>query len=102
MSAHTPGPWVVAPGGIASSLANPGNYNDCSIVMRADDVGGDVAWIPENGQRKSNAQLIAAAPELLILVRRFIDAARWDGWGEDDELMTAARLMVWRLSRGAP
>lgn len=59
---HTPGPWVVRT--IDQSLATvetqDGEYIICTAAqLRWDD------WKTEHAERKANARLIAAAPELL-------------------------------------
>ena len=64
---HTPGPWVVRT--IDQSLATvetqDGEYIICNAAqLRWDD------WKTEHAERKANARLIAAAPELLEALQR--------------------------------
>jgi hypothetical protein len=52
MSAHTPGPWAVHPQAL--------------LAVHQPELG---CWIPQN---KKDAQLIAAAPDLLAVVQAII------------------------------
>ena len=58
---HTPGPWLTAEGSY-------GNY-----VAVVDGNGKTIARIPWGGNDGRNAQLIAAAPELLEAIRGMIE-----------------------------
>ena len=81
MSAHTPGPWLAA--AKPSSLGWPVvatangqlicsmNYVHHSTVYPK--VAGDDAF---NREAVANARLIAAAPDLLAALQRFVDQAR--------------------------
>lgn len=60
---HTPGPWDVTPSGYHV-------YDEHGNVT-ADCAQPDIGSLEE---RKANARLIAAAPELLAMVERLTDA----------------------------
>ena len=59
---HTPGPWVVRT--IDQSLATVETQDGEYIICAAAQLRGD-DWKTEHAERKANARLIAAAPELL-------------------------------------
>jgi hypothetical protein len=71
--AHTPGPWTIYDDGPCGSDI---------VLAHCDDENWDICFLsagePECRpacERKSNARLIAAAPELLVVVKRVIDMA---------------------------
>ena len=78
MSKHTPGPWVVAR-----------NTPDAGYSVRTDGEGS-FRWIAAMAGKgdtdAANARLIAAAPELLAMLKRMIGAAEHgrDGLALDD------------------
>ena len=59
---HTPGPWVVRT--IDQSLATVETQDGEYIICNAAQLRGD-DWKTEHAERKANARLIAAAPEML-------------------------------------
>lgn len=59
---HTPGPWVVRT--IDQSLATVETANGEFIITNAGQLRAD-DWKTEHAERKANAALMAAAPELL-------------------------------------
>ena len=59
---HTHGPWVVRT--IDQSLATVETQDGEYIICNAAQLRGD-DWKTEHAERKANARLIAAAPELL-------------------------------------
>ena len=61
-SSFTPGPWVVRT--IDKSLATVETQDGEYIICNAGQLRGD-DWKTEHAERKANARLIAAAPELL-------------------------------------
>ena len=61
-SSFTPGPWVVRT--IDQSLATVETQDGEYIICNAAQLRGD-DWKTEHAERKANARLIAAAPELL-------------------------------------
>lgn len=64
---HTPGPWQWEPGyGGLYSLSTKAE------VMTFIEYEG--VWLTEGPSQKANAALIAAAPELLNMLQRFLDA----------------------------
>lgn len=84
MSKHTPGPWKLAADGSAFvyRLDPQGLVNVFSLSITP-------GWESLHGERTSgdellaNARLIAAAPELLKLLRALADIPLEDfGWGE--------------------
>jgi len=83
---HTPGPWAVRT--IDQSLATvetqDGEYNICTAAqLRGDD------WQTEHAERKANARLIAAAPELLEALQ-FVMTASGEQLGTAFEQAQAA------------
>lgn len=80
---HTPGPWDVTPSGF--------HVYDAHGSVTADCAQPDVRRLEE---RKANARLIAAAPELLAMVERMTDAARNGGRIRKADHMAAATLLA--------
>ena len=66
---HTPGPWVVRT--IDQSLATVETQDGEYIICNAAQLRGD-DWKTEHAERKANARLIAAAPELLAALQRLV------------------------------
>lgn len=92
---HTPGPWHVT--------------GDERGTMITDSTGGQLAIWPEQGgtvEQCANARLIAAAPDLLVIVRALIDIAgtpdELDGTGHHDmaDLARMAQAAIARATRG--
>lgn len=80
---HTPGPWIVE--------GNTTTGTDSLLVMSDDDyVVASVIAIPDQSHI-ANAQLIAAAPEMLDAGREIIEY--WD-CGDDTENLRAAIEML--------
>lgn len=75
---HTPGPWVVLPG-----WKNDPDVDDADFIVGEVGEGGDViATIPgpvREGTTAGNANLIAAAPDLLVALEGLIDQACTNG-----------------------
>jgi hypothetical protein len=63
---HTPGPWIVTLDAVGSA----------SLVVRTKEEpsvdSGRVAWIPNRPQKQENANLIAAAPEMLAMLKHLV------------------------------
>ena len=87
MSTHTPGPWVASP------------FGDCAYEI-VNEVGTAIAEVDgaheDSARIEANANLIAAAPELLAAllaladrVAVVIESDADDGKPEDAELRTA-------------
>ena len=68
---HTPGPWVVRT--IDQSLATVETQDGEYIICNAAQLRGD-DWKTEHSERKANARLIAAAPDLLAALQRIVAA----------------------------
>jgi hypothetical protein len=67
---HTPGPWVVE-GDWVTDVATDGNI--CEVSMPSSE---------DEAEQAANAHLIAAAPDLLAALRRFMDYGdvfQWSG-----------------------
>jgi len=87
---HTPGPWHL------SNLAANGEQEIC--VSRSSELGGASICVVESSRRAdtllADARLIAAAPELLAVLKAIADHTRYmeeqDGWPEIQEAMDAA------------
>ena len=76
---HTPGPWSV------SKLATPDYAPEFAIHAGDDDLARTM-----NGDSEANARLIAAAPELLELVR-----SAFDRFTDNDMQPPNNALRVW-------
>lgn len=81
MSGHTPGPWAVD--GSEQNVFEPKTRGIIAWVSSPDEMG------EQNEETRANAHLIAAAPELLDLAKKFraavafyVKASERDG---DDE-----------------
>jgi len=78
MSAHTPGPWIVEPCAddydgainVVSEYSETAGRRTANWIAECDLQREEPHGIAEN---HANARLIAAAPELLALVRRYLD-----------------------------
>lgn len=65
---HTPGPWIVKP--------SPGNISaDFTIYEKSDCAGPTYSPIADCYENKSNAILIAAAPDLLAALQSLLELA---------------------------
>lgn len=68
-AAHTPGPWTVhMPGSVRACDGSHDTVDGCRTIVEAEIIG-----IPR-AEAEANARLIAAAPDLLQLVREALDA----------------------------
>lgn len=86
-AAHTPGPWIVN-GDFVEHREKLGSVETAATIARCDYIG-------PIGMRKANADLIAAAPELLsickeLVVKDFQDIGN-DGFRLWEELEAAIR-----------
>ena len=91
---HTPGPWAyIVPDGYV--VRHPQIYSDFGPVANA-------TWLGENklDQLKSNARLIAAAPELLEALEEIVSAADGDGWSQLDADLRKARAAIAKATGG--
>jgi hypothetical protein len=89
MTKHTPGPWTVNIHDIARDgvwVCGPGE-SGYEIVT--------VAEGQEDGQREANACLIAAAPEMLAIIRQVVEIA--DGKALHRGLEDDARALLSRI-----
>lgn len=68
-SSFTQGPWVVRT--IDQSLATVETQDGEYIICNAAQLRGD-DWKTEHAERKANARLIAAAPDLLAALQRIV------------------------------
>lgn len=82
---HTPGPWQVGAGGNAH--ANRVWTADMRPIVNLCSMSTGIAMYDPEAQ--ANARLIAAAPELLEVVRELIEAGH-----EDAALMRRAELSI--------
>lgn len=78
---HTPGPWMYK--------ATAGHH-DFAVYPEA--TGRDVALVRDADE--ANARLIAAAPELLAAVRRFLDSEREQSEGIRSQAAAMARVAL--------
>lgn len=91
MSAHTPGPWVAVPQSDGSAMV----AHECATGKQLNPKGLRlVAHVMARGKSlledEANARLIAAAPELLAVACKALDAWTGDGPPIDlDELRAA-------------
>jgi hypothetical protein len=65
-SAHTPGPWSVERKGIETFISDKDGWRVAEIVH-------ELTFVPDNEQEQADAHLIAAAPEMLGLLREMAD-----------------------------
>ena len=77
---HTPGPWVVRT--IDQSLATVETQDGEYIICNAAQLRGD-DWKTEHAERKANARLIAAAPELLDALQSIAECCNEDRTARD-------------------
>ena len=87
---HTPGPWQIGYPGVKSQ----GNYiADC-----------DVSYVFPDDEKRANARLIAAAPDLLAALERclpFVDRIRAMTGGDGDLTAKNARAAIAAAKGGA-
>jgi len=69
MSKHTPGPWIVY------DDSNDGKTNRIEIAALGKTVARIYYSVPE--EDLPNAQLIAAAPDLLEVLKELLDHVEW-------------------------
>ena len=79
MNKHTPGPWVVDPDSPTDISPADDLRLGIASISYADEAGG--RWL-FGEQSKANANLIAAAPDLLAVARELAEAAAY--WSEYD------------------
>ena len=79
---HTPGPWHVA--------------NGCQIRSAKDQIAK--AWMMRNGEGLANANLIAAAPELLAALEMVMRRGRID---DSEEAMNQVAAAITK-AKGEP
>jgi len=95
-SRHTPGPWQVVDGHYPGFREIIGPSFTISIVMLATDLTIHDRW-----NREADAQLIAAAPDLLAACESFVGAYP-TGINKDlDEAYRAARAAIDKAKGGA-
>lgn len=91
VASHTPGPWSLGTGATREiwGYQDDENQNDVMIAKCPDSM------LPLD-QRRSNARLIATAPELLEAVRRWADDIHTSGEGDicDDKKLCAACRVI--------
>lgn len=94
---HAPGPWRITPAGSITS-------SNHEIVIPTKDHVIDHDCNPINdgfGRASANARLIAAAPELLEMLERFMAL---DDWSDDSiaprELSDSAHALVRKVKGG--
>lgn len=84
MSAHTPGPWFMSTTFGQQGLIGPKDYSPVASVT---------GYYTLHGQTEANARLIAAAPELLNILRKCRDylscIPESSAGGDDDAVMLA-------------
>lgn len=80
---HTPAPWVVVPEGCANK---PDYFNgvlrikSTAVDETIIDINTNMGFIANKGDKGfANARLIAAAPDLLKVVKQFLDIAEYLG-----------------------
>jgi hypothetical protein len=99
-SKHTPGPWVVIedhPQNACAEVVAERDFFNCGICTLYSGESDDAKCDPVTGiwgdhpERRANAHLISAAPDMLEALRRCVDnleRALRDGyegvWSEDD------------------
>lgn len=88
MSKHTPGPWLIADNGtFVYALGNGGTNVFWADVQSA---GSERAFLSE---KRANARLIAAAPELL---EALTDALKYyDAWLANTDVTPNESLQAW-------
>lgn len=106
---HTPGPWVVRT--IDQSLATVETQDGRYIIGNAGQLRAD-DWRTDHIERKANARLIAAAPELLDALVDLLEADVYaDGEGlvyikhsdtDDGEKAVAKARAAIAKAQGAP
>jgi FMN phosphatase YigB (HAD superfamily) len=67
MSAHTKGPWIVYDDDVSDALAITCDAREGKVAIALIGVGYDE---PFDSEQRANAQLIAAAPELLEALKK--------------------------------
>jgi len=74
---HTPGPWMATTQGSNTIYIHDEVRNGKSFGTIA-EIGSDSAYPDIHKQDKANAHLIAAAPEMLEMLRDILTAMRTD------------------------
>lgn len=91
MTKHTEGPWKVELLAKDDVRVTAGMRHTVAVIP-ADDTDERHGRIYEFVSRegRANAQIIAAAPDLLDIVRCFVRAAEKEGWSDDSGLLRDA------------
>lgn len=76
MSKHTPGPWTLGNGEVR--IRTEKNEQGRSILVAECYTTGNAGRYPKYEERKANARLIAAAPELLEALKKLLEAYKHD------------------------
>lgn len=97
MSRHTPGPWVIA------ERVKTARIDNARMVRPADHCNYEHGATAIIGTSEADANLIAAAPELLaslqIMVDRFIDTeGSFGAW--ENEAIEVARAAIAKATGG--
>lgn len=104
MKKHTPGPWRVERNANNSAFTN-------GLIIRPTDTGAHGEWVADVGsqidpQRIANANLIAAAPELLqackAILADIVDAKMLDRFQSSALLLTRAMMKATDVRVGSP
>lgn len=88
MSKHTPGPWK-------TWTLSPDSDPECRLIVTTDDGEAEVCGIVPNPE---DARLIAAAPELLELLERYVASDE----GIEDNLTAEARAAIAKAKEATP
>ena len=91
---HTPGPWEVK---------GPSQNGHCRRIFAGDEYVAIVGGSDQPMKTiRSNADLIAAAPELLAAIKDFLgNACRPNDDGKYDDMFDDSRKRLWQIIRKA-
>lgn len=95
MPRHTPGPWAVVDNdGTIYSQARNGQHQICRGAVRGAPVS------PPDDERKANAYLKAASPDLLSALKELTEEAFLNMTGGKGHLIDNARRAIFKAETG--
>jgi len=104
MSKHTPGPWRKCGGMTPNFIAIAANKDEYIVFQMADkncDVeNGKPIKAPAYETQRVNAQLIAAAPELLEVLEEVLELLEWDESNSPEEKVYDKAMRIIRKAKG--
>lgn len=91
---HTPGPWRVITAADENGLIIAAEKGRLTYFLSEVFFGFDLTFGPDRDEAESNARLIAAAPDLLEVLKEILDATAYDHGGPIDLYAKAEKIIA--------